>query len=117
FYVPGIGGIAISARCGKSMPSRRKTNYSVRKNSKVGATRFARGATRPACRIARRTACGKRRPRGSPSAGPTAHEIMAIIGHRTLEEVERYTRAAARRKLADSAMAKIRSRTEIVPPD
>jgi hypothetical protein len=33
---------------------------------------------------------------------------MAITGHRTLEEVERYTRAAGRAKLADSAMAKLK---------
>lgn len=38
--------------------------------------------------------------------GATAHEIMAITGLRTLEEAERYTRAANRSKLADSAMAK-----------
>jgi integrase/recombinase XerD len=37
--------------------------------------------------------------------GATAHEIMAITGHRTLEEVERYTRAARKAGLADSAMA------------
>lgn len=48
--------------------------------------------------------------------GATAHEIMAITGHRSLEEVERYTRAAQRGKLADSAMAKIRRRTDLVPP-
>jgi len=48
--------------------------------------------------------------------GATSHEIMAITGHRSLEEVERYTRAARQRKLADAAMAKIRSRTETVPP-
>lgn len=40
--------------------------------------------------------------------GATAHEIMAITGHKTLEEVERYTRAAGRAKLADSAMAKFK---------
>ena len=40
--------------------------------------------------------------------GATAHEIMAITGHRTLQEVERYTRAAQKAKLADSAMAKLR---------
>lgn len=38
--------------------------------------------------------------------GATAHEIMAITGHRTLEEVERYTRAAQKARLADAAMAK-----------
>ncbi|KQY66800.1 hypothetical protein ASD25_14795 [Brevundimonas sp. Root1423] len=40
-------------------------------------------------------------------AGCTAHEIMAVTGHRTLKEVERYTQAAARKGLAESAMARI----------
>ncbi|WP_246767672.1 tyrosine-type recombinase/integrase [Bradyrhizobium sp. CCBAU 53340] len=40
-------------------------------------------------------------------AGATPHEIMAITGHQTLEEVERYTRAASRKKTADKAMAKL----------
>jgi integrase len=40
-------------------------------------------------------------------AGATPHEIMAITGHQTLEEVERYTKAARRTKLADEAMAKL----------
>lgn len=40
--------------------------------------------------------------------GATPHEIMAITGHRTLEEVERYTRAASRAVLADSGMAKLK---------
>lgn len=40
--------------------------------------------------------------------GASAHEIGAITGHQTLEEVERYTRAARRRKLADSAMKKLK---------
>ena len=40
--------------------------------------------------------------------GATSHEIMAITGHRTLEEVERYTRAAQRSSLATSAMAKLK---------
>lgn len=39
--------------------------------------------------------------------GATAHEIMAITGHKTLEEVERYTRAARQSRLADAAMAKL----------
>jgi integrase/recombinase XerD len=41
-------------------------------------------------------------------AGATPHEIMAITGHQTLEEVERYTKAANRKKTADAAMAKLR---------
>lgn len=40
-------------------------------------------------------------------AGCSAHEIMAITGHQTLKEVERYTREAGRRNLADSAMKRI----------
>lgn len=40
-------------------------------------------------------------------SGATAHEIMAITGHRTLEEVERYTRAARQSLLADSGFAKL----------
>jgi integrase/recombinase XerD len=45
--------------------------------------------------------------------GATPHEIMAVTGHRTLEEVERYryTREAGRAGLADAAIAKLRSRT------
>jgi hypothetical protein len=38
----------------------------------------------------------------------TPHEIMAITGHQTLEEVERYTRAASRKRTADAAMAKLK---------
>jgi integrase len=38
--------------------------------------------------------------------GATAHELMAISGHRTLTEVQRYTEDAEKRRLADSAMAK-----------
>jgi integrase/recombinase XerD len=40
--------------------------------------------------------------------GATAHEIMSITGHRSLEEVERYTRAAQRSRLADTAMSKLK---------
>jgi len=41
-------------------------------------------------------------------AGATPHEIMAITGHQTLEEVERYTKTASRKKTADAAMAKLK---------
>jgi len=39
--------------------------------------------------------------------GATADEIAAVTGHISLEEVERYTRAARKKKLADSAMAQL----------
>jgi Phage integrase family len=44
-------------------------------------------------------------------AGSTAHELMAISGHRTLTEVQRYTEEADKKHLADSGMAKLRART------
>jgi integrase len=40
--------------------------------------------------------------------GATAHEIMAVTGHQSLEEVERYTRAARKVGLADNAMSKLK---------
>ncbi|MGH8135778.1 MAG: integrase [Steroidobacteraceae bacterium] len=43
-------------------------------------------------------------------AGATAHEIMAVTGHKTLAEVQRYTETAMREGLADSAHAKLLSR-------
>jgi hypothetical protein len=39
-------------------------------------------------------------------SGGTAHELMAISGHRTLSEVQRYTEEADRKKLADSGTKK-----------
>jgi len=39
--------------------------------------------------------------------GCTAHEIMAITGHESIQEVERYTKAAEQKKLAKSAMVKL----------
>ena len=39
-------------------------------------------------------------------AGNTTHELMAISGHRTLSEVQRYTEDANQKLLADTGMAK-----------
>ena len=41
-------------------------------------------------------------------AGATTHEIASVTGHQSLEEVERYTRAARKQKLADAAIAKLK---------
>jgi integrase len=57
-----------------------------------------------------RKACARR----MAEAGCTTHEIAAITGHATLKEVERYTRAANRKRLAQSAKAKVRKRTSSV---
>jgi len=44
-------------------------------------------------------------------AGCTAHEIMAILGHKTLAEAERYTRDADQARLAMDAIAKLQGRS------
>ncbi|WP_261763188.1 tyrosine-type recombinase/integrase [Asaia bogorensis] len=40
-------------------------------------------------------------------AGCTPHQIAAITGHKTLSEIERYTRAADQKKLAEEAMKRM----------
>jgi integrase len=44
-------------------------------------------------------------------AGTTTHELMAISGHKTLTEVQRYTEDADRKRLAESGMAKRQGQT------
>jgi len=41
-------------------------------------------------------------------AGASTHELAASGGHRTLSEVERYSRTANRSKLADTAIARLK---------
>jgi enterobacteria phage integrase len=43
-------------------------------------------------------------------AGCSAHEIMAVLGHKTLSEAERYTREADQARLATEAMMKLEGR-------
>src|SRR5262249_33380463 len=43
--------------------------------------------------------------------GCTAHQIMAVLGHTTLAEAERYTREADRRRGGHEGIAKLKSRT------
>jgi hypothetical protein len=45
-------------------------------------------------------------------AGCTVHEIAAITGHVSLREVERYTKAFDRERLARSAMARMAAEME-----
>ena len=45
-------------------------------------------------------------------AGNTTHELMAFSGHKTLTEVQRYTSAADKKRLADSGAAKMRGQSE-----
>jgi integrase len=53
------------------------------------------------------TSHGLRKARSARMAdrGATGHQIMAITGHQTLKEVDRYTRAANQKRLAKSATA------------
>ncbi len=51
-----------------------------------------------------RKACARR----LAEAGCSSHEIAAITGHKTLKEVERYTREANSQLLSDSAMARLK---------
>jgi integrase len=54
-----------------------------------------------------RKACARR----LAEAGATVHQIAAVTGHRTLAEVERYTRAVEQAGLARAAMRKIENGT------
>jgi integrase len=67
---------------------------------------YAAGLPRGCTSHGLRKACARR----LAEAGCTPHEIMSITGHRTLAEVERYTRAADRERLAHAAMAKAGTR-------
>jgi integrase/recombinase XerD len=49
-------------------------------------------------------------------AGCTPHEIAAITGHASLKEIVRYTATADRRRLAISAMEKMKTGTSTVKP-
>src|SRR6516162_5454117 len=73
---------------------------------------FAKWATEaglPAhCRLHGLKKSGMRR---YAESGATAHELMALSGHKTLSEVQRYTQAVDKKRLAASAMAKRQSQT------
>lgn len=49
-------------------------------------------------------------------AGATTLQIMSITGHKNVDEIETYVRAANQKRLAQDAMAKIESATEIGHP-
>jgi len=50
--------------------------------------------------------------RALAEAGCSAHEIQSITGHKTLQMIELYTKAARQKRLASSAMAKLESTDE-----
>jgi integrase len=50
-------------------------------------------------------------------AGKTVHQIAAVSGHKSLKEIERYTRAADQRRLAREALLGEQTGSESVEPD
>jgi integrase len=69
---------------------------------------------RDQCRAAGLSGCSahglrKAAARRLAEAGCSTHEIAAVTGHASLKEVARYTEAVDRRRLAASAMAKVRT--------
>lgn len=52
--------------------------------------------------------CRKAAGRRLAEAGCSAHQIMAILGHESLSEAERYTKSADQITLGDSAIAKLK---------
>lgn len=65
-----------------------------------------------------RTAHGLRKAaaRRMAEAGCTPHQIASVTGHKTLKEVERYTRAAGQKALAGAAMLKVSPGTDEEQP-
>jgi integrase len=49
-------------------------------------------------------------------AGCTVHEIAAVSGHKTLQEIERYTKAADQARLAQAAMARTMEANSVEQP-
>lgn len=88
---------------------------SGRPRSTAGYGNMMRAAIRAAKLPARCTPHGLRKAAAAhlAEAGCTTREIMAITGHATLAEVERYTRAVDQRRLAKDATAKRSANTRL----
>jgi hypothetical protein len=78
----------------------------------------SRGRHRSTSPVAHRAGSNRlHAPRRLAEAGCTTHQIAAVTGHKTLDEVQWYTSAANRMNLADEATRKIGANgtgTEIV---
>jgi integrase/recombinase XerD len=85
----------ITSQYGRPFTSNAFSDWFRKQCDKAGLPQCSAHGLRKAC--ARRLA----------EAGCTPHEIMSITGHRTLAEVERYTKAARQSLMADSATAKL----------
>lgn len=75
------------------------------------ATAIAKAGLPDACRLhGLRKSAGRR----LAEAGATTREIMAVLGHKSLSEAERYTREASQKLLAQSGMDRLRPRLTVV---
>lgn len=84
----------------------------------AGFSNFMRDAIREAGLPLRCQPHGLRKAAGRrlAEAGCTAHEIMAVLGHKSLAEAERYTRTANQAALARAAVGKLSGQTENKSP-
>ncbi|WP_082064366.1 tyrosine-type recombinase/integrase [Brevundimonas sp. KM4] len=85
--------------------------HSLRRRQPSASRRSARGEperNHPAPGPAHRWGLRKAAARRLAESGCTPHQIAAITGHKTLKEVERYTRAAAQKALAGAAMERVK---------
>jgi hypothetical protein len=75
-------------------------------------TGFVTTATRLGCRTVQRKACATR----LANSGCTPEQIKSIIGHKTLSEVARCTKAANQERNAKQALANLlQSQAEVCP--
>ena len=58
---------------------------------------------RPACRIARRTACARPAPPSPPKTAATDRQLMALYDWTSAKQANVYTAAADRKRLAGEA--------------
>jgi len=88
--------------------------YSARGFTQWFARMCAAGGLPPSCTFhgLRKAACGR-----LAEAGCSANEIAAISGHKTLNEIARYTSAADQERLARNAMARNIEATSTVKDD
>src|SRR5262245_47538092 len=111
-----------------SLPATTRTNAQTRRGiracwlllrkSKTANRRRIRArvslSQRPSSNLERRRQGGTAMRPGR--VGCTPHEIAAITGHASLKEIVRYTKTADRKRLAASAMEKVKAGTSIVKP-
>jgi integrase len=84
------------------------TSTASRSRRPASATGWPTRSRRPGYLItASRMGLRKAAARLLAEAGCTTHQIMAVTGHKSLSEVERYTKAAQQKRLAQEAFKQL----------